>query len=157
MRREKGKKRQINERVQKQGAPVFTQNTFFSRIKLMHLARFLLGTTIGVPIRVSQSREPLVGYIKIVRYCYLFVGQTESSREWLPPFCRVDRIRQTYAARSTSRPRYTSRDVDTASYPTTYIAHTVRLSAPFASSRNADSLSSEPHIIIHDDLVHHRS
>ena len=73
------------------------------------------------------------------------------------PFCRVDRIRQTYAGRSTSRPRYTSRDIDTASYLTTYIAHTVRLSAPFASSRNADSLSTEPHINIHDDLVHHRS
>ena len=31
-----------------------TQNTFFSRIKLMHLALFLLGTMTGVPIRVSQ-------------------------------------------------------------------------------------------------------
>ena len=103
-----------------------TQNTFFSRIKLMHLARFLLGTMIGVPIRVSQSHEPLVGYIKI---------------QVLAPLRRVDRIRQTYAGRSTSRPRYTS----------------VRSSAPFASSRNVDSLSTEPRINIHYDLVYYRS
>ena len=81
MRRAKGRKREISERVQKRGASVLhrtnrqdKQNTFFSRIKLMHLARFLLGTMIGVPIRVSQSHEPLVGYIKIIRYWYPFVG-----------------------------------------------------------------------------------
>ena len=113
----------------------------------MHLARFLLGTMIGVPIRVSQSHELYKN-----RQVLLPLLRADRIQQGMATPFWVDRIRQTYAARSTSRPRYTCRDVDvdTASYPTTYIAHTVRLSAPFASSRNADSLSSEPHINIHE-------
>ena len=123
----------------------------------MHLARFLLGTMIGVPIRVSPKPRTPCWVYKNRQVLLLHRWADRIQQGIVTPFCRVDRTRQTYAGRSTSRPRYTSRDIDTASYPTTYIAHTVRLSASFASSRDADSLCTEAHINIHDDLVYYRS